>query len=141
MNSFCAEKRNEQIVSICLKHIPSILAIYLYGSTNGPFEKPDSDLDIAILLPWDEDLDYEVSCSLSMELAETFSKKIDLVHLRKAGIILQKEAILKGKRLYAGSSLEADRYEVMIMKSYQLLSEERKDIIKEGIRSGRFYHE
>ncbi len=141
MDTYCAKKRNEQIVSICLKHVPSILAIYLYGSTDGPFEKADSDLDIALLLPWNEDLDFEARCSLSMGLTEQFSKKIDLVDLRKAGTILQKEAIMKGERLYASSPLEADRYEVVIMKSYQLLSEERKDIIKEGIRSGRFYHE
>jgi uncharacterized protein len=141
MDTYCAKKRNEQIVSICLKHVPSILAIYLYGSTDGPFEKADSDLDIALLMPWNEDLDFEARDLLTIDLAETFSKKIDLVDLRKAGTILQKEAIMKGERLYASSPLEADRYEVVIMKSYQILSDERKDIIKEGIQSGRFYHE
>ena len=141
MYTFSAKKRNEQIVSICLKHTPSLLAIYLYGSTDGPFEKAESDLDIAILLPWNKDLNYETLSSLNMELTETFSKKIDLVELRKAGIILQKEVIMKGSRLYAGSSLEADRYEVMIMKSYQILSDERKDIINEAMQSGRFYDE
>ncbi len=141
MGTFSAKKRNEQIVSICLKHVSSLLAIYLYGSTDGPFEKAESDLDIAILLPWNKDLNYETLSSLNMELTETFSKKIDLVELRKAGIILQKEVIMKGSRLYAGSSLEADRYEVMIMKSYQILSDERKDIINEAMQSGRFYDE
>lgn len=92
------------------------------------------------LLPWNEDLDFEARDLLTIDLAETFSKKIDLVSLRKVGIILQKEAIMKGKRLYANSSLEADRYEVMIMKSYQILSDERKDIISEAMQSGRFYH-
>ena len=97
-------------------------------------------MDIALLLPWNEDLDFEARDLLTIDLAETFSKKIDLVSLRKAGIILQKEAIMKGKRLYANFSLEADRYEVMIMKSYQILSDERKDIISEAMQSGRFYH-
>ena len=43
--------KNEEITRIILNHSPAAQAIYLYGSYGTAGEWPDSDVDIALLLP------------------------------------------------------------------------------------------
>ena len=42
---------NGDIVPIVLKHYPATQAIYLFGTYGTPDEWPNSDVDIAVLLP------------------------------------------------------------------------------------------
>ncbi|MGQ0595163.1 MAG: nucleotidyltransferase domain-containing protein [Gammaproteobacteria bacterium] len=69
------------IVRTVLSHYPDTQAIYLVGGTEN--EWPDSDVDIALLLPPDE---AKASRMLAMsplcsELGSLFEKPVDLINL------------------------------------------------------------
>jgi len=119
---------------------PELEAIYLFGSWAGEHQRDDSDLDIAILLPPNagnkKTLDWYCLASELAELAGT--EKADLIDLRKANTILQMEILDSGQRHYAADA--ADAFELLTLAKYQKLTEERRDIVNDGINSGHFYH-
>ncbi|HPJ12089.1 MAG TPA: nucleotidyltransferase domain-containing protein [Caldisericia bacterium] len=127
------------IVEICLASYPNLHAIYLFGSFGTPYEREDSDIDIAILFHHSFKTDTSRFVNLISDLSHTLHKTVDLVSLRDAGTILQKEIVYKGKRIYCDNGFKVDEYEVFIMRRYQLFLEERKEIVQDGLEKGRFY--
>ncbi len=77
------------ISKIIFGYYPDLQAIYLFGSCGTEYERPDSDIDIAVLLP--------VECSkkngsLMMsqcngELEDALNKTVDLVNLRNVSTV------------------------------------------------------
>jgi hypothetical protein len=55
---------SEDIISTVLKHYPRVQGIYLFGTFGTAMERPDSDLDLALLLP-SADAKKEKSLSFS----------------------------------------------------------------------------
>jgi predicted nucleotidyltransferase len=131
----------DKISKILLDHYPAIQAIYLFGSIGTDDEWPDSDVDIAILLPPD---DAKRSGNLALSAAhlalETeFGKDVDLINLRLASTVLGKEVVMADRRIYCANSYAADEFEMLTISFYQKLNQERAEILKEGLNSGRFY--
>ncbi|MCK5847895.1 MAG: nucleotidyltransferase domain-containing protein [Caldisericia bacterium] len=133
--------REKIIVEICLSFYPDIHAIYIYGSSITEYEKKDSDIDIAVLFHYSLKIDFDKYMSMITKLSLTLHKEIDMVNLREAGVILQKEIVYKGKQIYMDNTLKAGDYEAFIMRQYQLFTEERNEIVKDGLEKGRFYNE
>jgi len=119
---------------------PELEALYLFGSWGSEHQRDDSDLDIALLLPANANssktLDWYCLASELAELADT--PKVDLIDLRKTNTILQMEIIDSGQRICASPS--ADHFELLTLSKYQKLTEERRDIVSDGINSGHFHH-
>jgi predicted nucleotidyltransferase len=130
------------IVRTVLGHYPDTQAIYLFGSYGTKNEWPDSDVDIALLLPPDQ---AKASRMLAMsplcsELESLLEKPVDLINLREVYTVFQKEIISADRRIYTGDAYGADEFEMLVLSFYQKLSQERAEILTEGLRSGRFYH-
>ncbi|MGH8628919.1 MAG: type VII toxin-antitoxin system MntA family adenylyltransferase antitoxin [Gammaproteobacteria bacterium] len=125
-----------------LRHYPDTQAIYLFGSYGTEGEWPDSDVDIALLLPPGQ---ARASRMLAMsplwtELESLLEKPVDLINLREASTVFQKEIISVDRRIYTGDAYASDEFEMLVLSFYQKLSEERAEILAEGLRSGRFYN-
>ncbi len=130
------------IIQPVLRHYPDTQAIYLFGSYGTEDEWPDSDVDIALLLPPEQ---ARVSRMLVMgplwtELESLLNKSVDLIDLREVSTVVQKEIISVDRRIYAGDAYGADEFEMLVLSFYQKLSEERAEILAEGLHSGRFYN-
>ena len=67
------------------------------------------------------------------------NKDVDLINLRLAPTVLQKEIIMNGERLFQSTGTAADEFEMLVLSLYQKLNEERAGILTEGLRSGKFY--
>ena len=129
------------IIQIILAHYPAAQAIYLFGSYAASQEWPDSDIDIALLLPPDQ-ARQEKNILLSrcrFDLQDALSRDIDLLNARQVSTVFQKE-IIGGVRIYCADLYAADEFEMLVISYYQKLNEERADILTEGLRSGRFYN-
>jgi predicted nucleotidyltransferase len=129
------------IIQIILAHYPTTQAIYLFGSYAIYQEWPDSDIDIALLLPPDQ-ARQEKNLVLSrchFDLQDALSRDIDLLNARLVSTVFQKE-IIGGVRIYCADLYAADEFEMLVISYYQKLNEERADILTEGLRSGRFYN-
>lgn len=133
---------SEGIVATVLSTYPDTQAIYLFGSYGTEREWPDSDVDIALLLPPDE---AKRSVSLLMSdlhftLEALLKKDVDLINLRQVSTVLQKEIILDERRIFCANEYAADEFEMLVLSFYQKLNEERAEVMAEGLLSGRFYN-
>lgn len=92
------ERLMEQIKSA----LPGMVAVYRFGSWGTPNERPDSDVDRAVLMTaptpaverWD----------LAQRLAAIAGRDVDLVDLRGASTVLAAQVVSSGERLYCANS-------------------------------------
>ena len=130
------------IIQPVLRNYPDTQAIYLFGSYGTDNAWPDSDVDIALLLPPKQArADRMLAISpLCAELGSLLKKPVDLINLREVSTAFQKEIIAADRRIHTGNAYAADEFEMLVLSFYQKLSEERAGILAEGLRSGRFYN-
>jgi uncharacterized protein len=130
------------IIETILKHYPDAQAIYLFGSYGTEDEWPESDVDIAVLLPPEK---AKMVGSLAMSdlrsaLESLLKKDVDLINLRLVPTVLQKEIVVADRRIYAAADpYGAEEFEMLTMSYYQKLNEERAGIIESALKDGRFH--
>ncbi len=129
----------DDFVTAIMQQLPMTQAIYLFGSFGTPYQRPDSDIDIALLLPHDSQAPCDQFIALQQQLALIAQRDVDLIQLRSANTILQFEIIEHGRRIAAPARSESDLFEVLVCAFYQKIQQERAEIITAGLQSGRFY--
>ena len=132
------QSTKELIIHNTLAHHPTAQGIYLFGSYGTTDERPDSDVDIALLLPLDE-AERAGSLALSelhFELATALGRDVDLLNVRLVSTVFQKEIIF-GELIYCGDRYAVDEFEMLTLSCYQKLNEERAEILAEFRRTGR----
>lgn len=129
------------IVQTIVARHPDVQAIYLFGSWGTEDEWPDSDVDIAMLLPPDKakTLGALDLVKTQAELASLLHKPVDLLNLRQISTVFQKEVVMADRRIFTANEYAAEEFEMLTLSFYQKLNEERAEILSEGLRSGRFY--
>lgn len=134
---------NEQsiIIETVLEHYPEVQAIYLFGSYGTEQEWPESDVDIAMLLPPEKSVTAGLlmMSDLRFELESKLKKEVDLINLRLVSTVLQKEVVAADRRIYAGDRYAAEEFEMLTLSYYQKLNEERAEIVESALATGRFY--
>ena len=119
-------------------HLPDLLAVYLFGSHAQGTAGPDSDVDMAVLLPGQVDL--VLLWQLSGDLADIAGAPVDLIDLRAATTVMQYQIVIRGQRLWA-KDVQAGLFESFILSEKTALDTARagllKDIQEEGIVYGR----
>jgi predicted nucleotidyltransferase len=111
----------DKIVKIATEQIPSVQAVYLFGSHASGMSSSSSDVDIAFFTAFECQADSVLIHQVQMRLEMALGKEVDFIHLnvKNASLILQ--------------------YETLVLSMYQRLQEERKDILDEIISSGKVY--
>lgn len=115
---------------------PELLAVYLFGSVASGQAGPDSDVDLAVLLPgqadalalWDE----------AQTLAGMLGRSVDLLDLRAASTVMQYQVITTGQRLWARDA-QAALYESFILSEKTALDAARTELLQDIEQSGRVY--
>ena len=127
------------ITKTILEHHPDTQAIYIYGTYGTVDEWPDSDIDIAVLLPPKQakEAQYLPVGDLRFELEAALDRKVDLVNLRRVPTVLQKEVIAADRRIYCSDDYAADEFEMLTLSYYQKLNQERAEIIEDAVKTGR----
>ncbi|QXW20330.1 nucleotidyltransferase domain-containing protein (plasmid) [Comamonas aquatica] len=118
------------------KAIPSLSALYVFGSQASGLAGPDSDLDLAVLA--DGPLDTEGLWDLSSQLASIANCHVDLLDLRAASTVMQYRIITTGTRLWNKGS-QAALYECFILSAKTALDEARAGLLQDIQRSGTVY--
>ena len=128
------------ITKIVITHYPHTQGIYLFGSYMTTDEWPDSDVDIALLLPPEEaKKERRIAVSAcSSALARELNKEVDLLNARTVSTVFQNEIISKGRLLYCADRYAVDEFEMLTLSYYQKLNEERAGIIAAALDDGRF---
>ena len=129
------------IVQEVMKDYPKTQAIYLFGSWGTNNEWPDSDVDIALLLPVLQavQLGSLLLKPLRFSLESMLKKPVDLINLRQVSTVFQKEIIFSERLIFCEDRYAVDEFEMMVLSYYQKLNDERKFILDEFWKTGRAY--
>ena len=126
------------IVQALQTQIPHLLAIYAFGSRVHGSARPDSDLDLAVLVAgYAEPL---ALWTLANDMAEIAGCPVDLLDLRAASTVMQYQIIITGERWWARDA-QAALFEAAVLSEKTALDTARAgllaDIQKEGTIYGR----
>jgi len=134
-------KDHDAIVRIILEHYPSAQAIYLFGTYGTTDEWPDSDVDLAVLLPPERGRrqPHLMLTPCHYALADALGKSVDLLNVREISTVLQKEIVQSGRPLYSKDANALAEFEMLTLSLYQELNEERKAILDSFAETGRAY--
>jgi predicted nucleotidyltransferase len=114
--------------------IPGLIAVYRHGSFGTGDERPDSDLDVAVLavrqIPLDERL------RLAAELADLAGREVDLLDLMAASTVARVRVIDRGECVFERDEIERRRFEMQCLSAYAMLNEERGGIVADALERG-----
>lgn len=133
---------HEAIVTTIQSHYPDVQAIYLFGSYGTEYERTDSDVDLALLLPIET---AKMAGALMFKdcwttLGKLLHRTIDLVNLRLVNTVFQNEIINTGRLVSATDQTAVDEFEMVTWSLYQKLNEERAEILGQIIKTKRIYN-
>jgi predicted nucleotidyltransferase len=131
-----APTKSKLIIDTLKAALPSILAIYAFGSQVQGTAGKDSDLDLAVLVAgYAEPL---VLWELANRLADTIGCEVDLLDLRAASTVMQAQILRTGYRLWARQP-ETDLFEVYVLSEKTALDEARAGLLADIQRRGSIY--
>ncbi len=134
---YLSSEQKESIISILRDQIPSIQALYLFGSYADGSAIDRSDIDIAYLCK--DRLSSVERWDISQLLARKLDREIDLIELSQTNTIFRYQIILHGKRLF-GSGYEVESFETLAFSFYLRFQEERKIILNSIYKDQKVLH-
>ena len=127
------------IVRIVLEHYPAAQAIYLFGTYGTDDEWPESDVDIAVLLPPERAHRQLMLTPCHQALEKALEKPVDVVNARLVSTVFQKEIVQSGRLIHSSDEGTVAEFEMLTLSLYQKLNEERKEILESFEETGRAY--
>jgi uncharacterized protein len=103
--------------------------LYLFGSAAQKTDTLHSDLDFAFYAHSDY-APYDIFVK-AQEIAQQFHKEVDLVPLRTATTVFQKEVLSSGVVIWDSAPIQRQEFEGIVLKKYARLNEERALILKD----------
>ena len=117
--------------------VSDCLAIYRFGTWGTVDQRPDSDIDLAVLAS--SPLDSVFCWNLAQQLASIAGRDVDLVDLLKASTVLRMQIVASGERFFCVSDNEAENFEDTAFSSYIRFNEERHLILEDVKKRGNVY--
>lgn len=126
----------EKITERLRQRLPTLQAVYLFGSHATGHAGPESDLDLAVLLPVAPDPVF--IWELAGEIADLAGTAVDLVDMRSASTVMQFQIVINGQRLWA-QSLPAGLFECLVVSEKWALDTAREGVVSDILKSGKVY--
>ena len=128
---------DHELIEHIRKSVPSIIALYRFGSQAKGTARPDSDIDLAILArdPIPNIRRFEIA----QELAAQLHLDVDLVDLRTASTVMRMQVLSTGTCLDAPDEPAHREFEMYAYSDYARLNEERREIVKGITERGVVY--
>jgi predicted nucleotidyltransferase len=128
---------DREVVSLLQTHVRDLQAVYRFGSSVANADRPDSDVDLAILAA--RPLAAVERFDIQERLAAALRRDVDLVDLRSASTVMASQIITTGMLLYEGDAPARHVFEDFIYGRYARLNEERRGILERIAREGSVY--
>jgi uncharacterized protein len=120
-----------------LATLPEAWAVYVYGSFARGEDWPDSDLDIAVLLPPGQRIPDLLK--LIGDISKHIHRDADVVDLRRVGDVLRREVLESGRTLFESDPEKVLAWEASAMSQYAHYREEVRGILDDFRRTGIGY--
>lgn len=108
----------EQRLAALCEAFPAIVAAWLFGSRAGQSARPDSDVDVAVLLRPQPAPAFSV-LEFALELERACSLRVDLVVLNRAGELLKHEVRRSGRLVFSRDDSARKQFEIRGRKSFE----------------------
>jgi len=125
-----------EIIASLQATLPSLQAIYLFGSQATGTAGGDSDLDLAVLCG--VRVDPLQIWNVGQTLASALDCDVDLVDLRAASTVMQHQVITGGRCLWS-TGLPAAQFECMVLSEKTTLDEARAGLMQDIQKYGSVY--
>lgn len=127
----------DPVVDILRARLPSLLAVYAFGSRVSGMASPGSDLDLAVLVVgYAEPLQL---FGLAGELADKAGCPVDLLDLRAASTVMQHQILTTGERWWAADAQVAI-YEAGVLSDKTDLDAARAALLADISQTGRVFN-
>ncbi len=127
----------QQIKETLVLALPDLQAVYLFGSCAKGEEISGSDIDLAFLA---QNLVPVKQCwDIAQQLAVSLGRDVDLIDLRQASTVMQKEIVATGLRMICQDSVVVENFETYVFSAYAHLNEERRAILEDIRNRGSVY--
>lgn len=126
----------ERIIQTLQARLPNLLAIYAFGSRISGTARPDSDLDLAVLVAGYAD--PLTLFALAGDLADVAGCAVDLLDLRAATTVMQYQIITTGERWWHQDA-QAALFEAAILSEKTALDSARAELLADIQQRGRVY--
>ena len=123
-------KIDHDIVTTARSVYPDVQAIYRFGRWGTPHQHPESDLDVAVLLPRETATSIAIQDWIRLNGKLSYAARIDrvdLVNLRTADTTLQAGILSKGDLLYSRDENARLAFESLVLAMHQELTAWRKE--------------
>lgn len=124
------------VVAAIRSRFANAMAIYAFGSQVQGTARPDSDLDLAVLVAGYAD--PLVLWDLAGNLADMVGCPVDLLDLRAASTVMQYQVITTGQCLWS-VGLPAGLFETYVLSEKTALDEARAPLMADIQRTGKIY--
>ncbi len=108
--------------------LPQAWAVYVYGSFARGDEWPNSDLDIAVLMPPGQEIPDRLE--VMSTVARRIGRDVDLADLRRTGLDLAIEVIRDGRPLWVRQRDATLQWEIQQMSDYADFQPRRAAIMR-----------
>lgn len=125
------------LVGALRERLPGLLGAWLFGTWGTEHERPESDIDLAVLA--ERPLTFEERLAALESLGQVTDREVDLVDLTRNDAIIRAQAIAYGRRVYCRDPDRCDRFEDFVYADYARLNEERRAILAQIAARGRIH--
>ena len=111
------------------KNDPDIMALYVLGSAATGSMRPDSDIDLAILYEPGHEHTALRRAEIAADATCALGRDVDCGEVSSRNLVYAREAILKGRRLFARDAFRADSMETNLLGMYTRFNEDRREVL------------
>ncbi|MBI4746675.1 MAG: nucleotidyltransferase domain-containing protein, partial [Deltaproteobacteria bacterium] len=99
--------------------LPEVTALYIFGSFDTPFERADSDIDVAVLVSRENKNELEVLKSEYYNASPRFSMRtVDIVILNTAATYLKHRILKTGRVMIDKNPSQRKEFAAMVLQEY-----------------------
>ena len=108
---------------------PRILALYALGSAVNGNMRPDSDIDLAVLVMPGTRLGALERAELAADASIILGRDVDLGELSSSNLVYAYEVIMKGRRLFERDEGRAGLMEACLLGMFANFNLERRELL------------
>lgn len=129
--------QDDELVRYMRQSVPSLIALYRFGSQAKGGVRPESDVDLALLAR--EPIPSMRQFEMAQELATQLHCDVDLVDLRTVSTVMRMQVLSAGVCLDASDEPARREFEMYAYADYARLNEERRELVKGITERGIVY--
>ena len=108
---------------------PDILAVYLLGSIQNGNSRPDSDIDLGIMLEPGRKMSSLRRIELANKLSYELGRTVDMGEASSRNLVYTREALLKGHLLFQKDFNKTNLYRANLLGLYIQFNLDRQEVI------------